>query len=405
MAAAPSAWSAALAGTVAGFATFSLAEAASARIHAATGLPVLAMGPPVDLPVADHLAAGVRPAVHDADQAAALRAAGPVLCVDTGMQRFACPAEQVDAVLAAGGCGEAFTHATRPEHVARLLAAAGGRGLRLHAAATALLDQPDAWLDGVRPGLALYRDAVRVAVRLVEGRDTRGPAGYTGFAASRHGVIPMGYSNGLRTGWCQVAGVRRRVLEVGMQTAFVELGPDDRRGDEVVLLGDGLTLEDQAQAWGTSRQEVLWRLLQMATREYREAGEPARHGSRIGRTAGIREDRGRRSAPESARYPGVNAERPSGPHPRHHGSHRQGCRVPRIRPHRHIPPAAPSSPRLIMAAAVRSIWVRNIARWASGMREAATASRMQRSHSRAAAGSIGKGRCRARSRGCPRHGE
>jgi alanine racemase len=239
---------AALAGSVAGFATFSLAEAVGARIHAATGLPVLAMGPPVDLPASDHLAAGVRPAVHDADQAAALRAAGPVLCVDTGMQRFACPPEQVAAALAAGACGEAFTHATRPEHVTRLLAAVGGRGgLRLHAAATA-----------------------RVAVHLVECRDTRGPAGYTGFAATRHGVIPMGYSNGLRTGWCHVAGVRRRVLEVGMQTAFVELGPHDRRGDEVVLLGDGLGIEDQAQAWGTSRQEVLWRLLQTATREYRE---------------------------------------------------------------------------------------------------------------------------------------
>ncbi len=259
---------AALAGTVAGFATFTLAEAASAGIHAATALPVLAMGPPVDLPAADYRMAGVRPAVHDATQAATLCAAGPVLCVDTGMQRFACPADQVTAALAAGGCSEAFTHATRPEHVTRLLAAVGGRGLRLHAAATALLDRPDAWLDGVRPGLALYRDAVRIAVRLAECRDTRGPAGYTGFAATRHGVIPMGYSNGLRTGWCQVAGTRRWVLEVGMQTAFVELGVGDRPGDEVVLLGDGLSLEDQAQAWETSRQEVLLRLLQTATREY-----------------------------------------------------------------------------------------------------------------------------------------
>ena len=45
-----------------------------------------------------------------------------------------------------------------------------------------------------------------------------------------------------------------------MQSAFVELGPNDRVGDEVVLLGDGISEEDVAEAWGCGRQEALVRL-------------------------------------------------------------------------------------------------------------------------------------------------
>jgi len=127
-----------------------------------------------------------------------------------------------------------------------------------HAAGTALLEDDWSWLDAVRPGLALYRGAARVSARLVEVRDSTGPAGYTGFVVSRHGVVLCGYSQGLRpAGPCLVNGRRSRVLEVGMQSAFVQCGAGDRVGDEVVLLGDGVGEDEVAGAWGTTPHNVL----------------------------------------------------------------------------------------------------------------------------------------------------
>ena len=53
-----------------------------------------------------------------------------------------------------------------------------------------------------------------------------------------------------------------------MQSAFVELGPGDKAGDEVVLLGDGLTVYDVANAWGTTPHEALLRLANLGERRY-----------------------------------------------------------------------------------------------------------------------------------------
>jgi alanine racemase len=209
--------------------------------------------------------------VWDAERARELRAARPVLSVDTGMQRFACPREKIDEVLAAGACDEAFTHAVTLEQAKRLSEWCGGRGLRLHAAASALLDDPAAQLDFVRPGLALYRDVVRVVARVAEAHDSRGPTGYGGFVSStgRHGVFVGGYSHGLRRGApCLINGRPRTVIECGMQTSFVEIGPNDHEGDEVVLLGDGITPEQVAAAWGTSPQQALLNLASCGRRDY-----------------------------------------------------------------------------------------------------------------------------------------
>ena len=219
----------------------------------------------------DYVAHHIRPVVWTAERAEALRAARPVLSVDTGQQRFGCPVDRLESVLETGACAEAFTHATSLDQARQLAAALGGRGLRLHAAGSALLDESAARLDAVRPGLALYRGAARASARLVETHDARGPTGYTGFTSptGRHGVIRAGYSDGLRPGGpCLVNGQRRRVPEVGMQSAFVELGPGDKTGDEVVLLGDGITEGDVAAAWGTSPQEVLVRMCGLGPRSY-----------------------------------------------------------------------------------------------------------------------------------------
>ena len=184
------------------------------------------------------------------------------------MQRFACPPSQINAVIAAGGCREAFAHAPTMERVKRFKEITAGRGLKLHAAASSLLDEKDAWLDAVRPGIAFYRDAVQVTTNLVETHDSHRPAGYTNFTASRFGVILCGYCNGLRKGPCLVNGQPRRILEVGMQSAFVEIGEKDRVGDEVVLLGDGLAPETIAKDWNCTPHEVIVRLAASGVRDH-----------------------------------------------------------------------------------------------------------------------------------------
>lgn len=264
----------ALADRVQGFCVFSLEEAVAIGLWKRTGMPAIAMGPPTTLDPAPWIKHRVRPAVSTVEQARALRTARPILCVDTGMQRFACAADDAEAVIAAGGIDEAFTHATRLEHARKLRLVMGGRRMKLHAAATSLLEEPEAWLDAVRPGLALYDKALRVTAPLVEARTTGGPVGYgawecpTGF----HGVIQVGYSAGLRPGPALVNGRRQRIVEVGMQSAYVTLDGADRAGDEVVLAGKGLALGRIAEAWGVSAHEVLVRMARIG----RKAGSMSR---------------------------------------------------------------------------------------------------------------------------------
>lgn len=211
----------------------------------------------------------IRPGVWTIEQAQRWRSCEPVLGVDTGQQRFACPPDDIEKVIAAGGCVEAFTHASRPAQAAQFDEITRGRGLRRHAAGSSLLGTPAAWFDAVRPGFELYRGAARVTTRLLDARESRGPAGYNGFVSPRHGVILGGYSDGLTAGVCVINGTRRKVLEIGMQSAFIELGPADRVGDEVTLLGDGLTESDVAAAWRCGTAEAMFRLARSGPKHYR----------------------------------------------------------------------------------------------------------------------------------------
>jgi len=259
---------AAIADVVQGFCFFSLKEAIAANLDPKSRKPSILLGPPGSMVPQDYIALNLRPAVSTVEQATALRKADPILCVDAGMQRFASPASEIDRVIAAGGCREAFAHAPTMREVKKLKEMTAGKNLRLHAAASSLLDEPEAWLDAVRPGIALYRDAIQVSTNLVEVHDSNGPAGYTGFAVPRFGVILCGYSNGLRKGPCLINGQPRRILEVGMQSAFVEVGNRDRVGDELVLLGDGLAPEAVAKEWGCTPHEVIVHLAGSGIREY-----------------------------------------------------------------------------------------------------------------------------------------
>lgn len=249
------------------FYCFSFDEAVEANVRG-TGKTSIVLLHDESIGVDDLRAHHIRPAIWDVERAARLRAARPVLVVDTGQQRFACPREQIDEVIRAGEIDEAFTHATRVEHARMLKDWCAGTNLRLHAAASSLLNEPDARLDAVRPGLALYRDAARVTTRLLEARDTRGPTGYGGFVSStgRHGVILGGFTAGVRPGPCRINGQPRRIVECGMQTSFVEIGATDKVGDEVVLLGEDLTVEEIGKDCNVTPHEALWRLVSRTSR-------------------------------------------------------------------------------------------------------------------------------------------
>lgn len=256
----------ALADIVEGFCVFGVHEAAAAQIYLRSQKETICLGPDPRATLDDYLALHARPAVWTVERAAALRAARPVLSVDTGMQRFACPASALEAVRRAGDCHEAMTHAVRVEQVDQLVALVGRTGMKLHAAGSALLDEPTARLNAVRPGMALYQGAAHVSTPLVEVRQTRGAAGYTGFAAGAHGVILAGYYNGLRSGPCVMNGRRSRIVEVGMQSAYVLCQASDRIGDDVVLLGEGLNEKEVADEWKCSPQAALTTLAGMGRR-------------------------------------------------------------------------------------------------------------------------------------------
>jgi alanine racemase len=259
----------AVADLVDAFCVFRPEEAKAIDLWGRTKREAIAIGPPTWADAKDYIAHHVRPAVSRPEQLAQFASADPLLCVDTGQQRFACDLQSVAGILPEGGCNEAFTHATTLEQVRGFREAVQGRVARMHAAGSSLLHEKAAWLDAVRPGLAIYQGAVRVSTRLVEIHKSNGPAGYTGFQVPWHGVILAGYSNGLRTGPCLVNGRPSRVLEAGMQSAFVEVDEDDDVSNaEVVLMGDGVTESQIATAWGTSPHEALLRLTGCGIRTY-----------------------------------------------------------------------------------------------------------------------------------------
>lgn len=251
-----------------GFCVFSASEAVSVNLAQCTNRRVLALGPPESNDPRDYIAHRITPTVCNPQQARLLRRAQPALCVDTGMQRFSCAPEDCRETLTAGDCREVFTHAVELRQVENLMLITCGWDIPRHAAASGLINEASAVLDAVRPGLAMYKGAVNVSARIAEVRQSNGPAGYSGFTAEHHGIILAGYSHGLRRGPCLVNGRKSRLLEVGMQTAFVELQVGDRVGDRVVLLGDGVMEGELAQSWNCGHHEVLTALSSTATRQY-----------------------------------------------------------------------------------------------------------------------------------------
>ena len=236
--------------------------------------------------------------------------------VDTGLGRGGSWGDDLDAVLRRAAELEAegavevegiwshFAWADAPEHPTvraqqetfmEVCDRAERMGLRIplrHLAnSAATLTNPSAALDLVRPGLAIYglspvpelgrpedfglREAMRLTARLVNVKDA--PAGqgvsyghqYTTTEATRLGLVPLGYSDGIprhagNAGPMRVGGSTLRIAgRVCMDQVVLDLGAgsDAVPGDEVVLLGRGVDADPTAQDWAEAARTINYEIV------------------------------------------------------------------------------------------------------------------------------------------------
>lgn len=250
----------------------------------------------------------VRPALHHPAQIDMLEAQVDVaglhvwLKLDTGMNRLGFPPEEFPQALARlkalpniASDIVLMTHfaasdepgsATVAAQVATFRDATAGLDLPVSLAnSCAVLDHPQTHGDWIRPGGALYglttkaghcgaddglRPAMRLSTRLIAVRDKPDGARigyggtYTCAGALRVGVAAIGYGDGYPRHAAPgtpvlVNGVRCALIgRVSMDLVTLDLStaPHARVGDEVVLWGDGLAVEDVASAAGTISYEL-----------------------------------------------------------------------------------------------------------------------------------------------------
>jgi alanine racemase len=110
-----------------------------------------------------------------------------------------------------------------------------------------------------------------IGLREVQAGETVGYNGiYSAPRAMWLALLPVGYADGLRRelsasnaragGWAMVRGVRAPIVgRVSMNLTIVDVSGIDGvgLGDEVVVLGDGLTAEDHARLAGTIAYEIV----------------------------------------------------------------------------------------------------------------------------------------------------
>ena len=297
--------------------------------------PVLLLSEPRPEAMAAALAARLTPTLYTVEgiDAAAAAATGlgeqwdVHLKVDTGMHRVgADPDEVVDLArriaehpqLRLGGTATHLAVAdepARPETAQQLrrfhgaldrLAAAGiDPGLRHAANSAGLIAHPDARLDMVRIGIAMYGIApspeLAGAVELRPAMSVRCAVSFVRSVAAGEGVsyglrhrfaepadlavIPVGYADGVPRrlsetgGEVLVAGRRcpiRGVVTMDQTVVEVTGGPPVRPGDEVVLLGvqgaEQITAQEWADRLGTIAYEVVCGFGPRLPREYPTEG-------------------------------------------------------------------------------------------------------------------------------------
>lgn len=248
------------------------------------------------------------------------------LKADTGLGRNGCQPEdwpelvaealraQAEGLVTVTGLWSHFACADEPGHPSieaqltrfrEMVAYAEGRGVRPEvrhiANSPATLTRPDAHLDLVRTGIALYgvspspelgssadlglRPVMRLSASLALVKHVPGGHGvsyghhYVTPGDTTLGLVPVGYADGIPrhasgTGPVLVGGKWRTVAgRVAMDQFVVDLGGDEpAAGDEVVLFGAGdggePTAEDWAQAAGTIAYEIVTRIGTRVPRVY-----------------------------------------------------------------------------------------------------------------------------------------
>ena len=222
--------------------------------------------------------------------------------LDSGMHRLGFPLDAVPKlrrVLARNpnwqfcgwithlACADETDHPMTPRQIADFDAALSGvAGPRSIANSAGLLAWADARRDWVRPGLAIYgaspilgktgadwglRAALTLSSRLIARREYEAgsPVGY---GASYHcpermpiGVAAVGYADGIHRSLASgapilVNGQRASVagrVSMDMITLDLRQAPQARVGDEVVLWGRGLAVEEIAACAGTLAYEMF----------------------------------------------------------------------------------------------------------------------------------------------------
>lgn len=273
----------------------------------------------------DVIAAGLTPVLYELSEAAAFNAIAddrPIdvhLKVDTGMGRLGVPFGDLDwfleqlATYPAIRVVGVMTHfatadedrpfvqlqLARFDHAVKVVRTHGHEPVVLHAAnSAALFRHPEARLDWVRPGLALYgyagaldvdsplRPAMRWRTEIISIREiTRGDSvGYgRTFQATEPAVvaaIPVGYGDGLfralsNKGSVLVHGTRCPIIgNVSMDLTTIDVSALSgvEIGDEVVLMGEqgdaSLGADELAAAAGTIPYEVLTNVSRRVPRLY-----------------------------------------------------------------------------------------------------------------------------------------
>lgn len=226
-------------------------------------------------------------------------AASPLLHCEGVMTHLAC-AEAGDGTR---GASITQRQADQFRQALKQVRGAGLKPLFIHMGNTSALDEGSTmpWIRAVaaslgaramvRTGLAIYGDTLLVEggssgalhpqlkpvltwkTRIAGIREV--PAGATvGYGATfssqhsmRLALLPVGYADGFRreassgigNGWVRIAGQRAPVIgRVSMNLTVVDIsGFPARIGDEVVLLGDGVTADDHAQWCKTISYEIL----------------------------------------------------------------------------------------------------------------------------------------------------
>ena len=301
---------------VTGMAVVKLSEALALRDGGITK-PVLLMGPFDQDDLEEAVMRGITPMVYtplgDAlDRLATSRqAAVPVqVCVDTGMGRVGVSYRQA-AGLIADLAGREGVHIVgtmttlnedaefeklqlqRFREIEETLAASGiAIGQRHAASSFALFDNPAAYLDMVRPGMALFgqyslprfRDMGRLDLRpsmslkarvlLVKQLQEGDAAGYeAAYRADRDvwiATIPAGHVDGVprvaaNGGWVKIRGTRYPIIaSVSASHTIVEIGPEKtvNEGDVATYFDwqDGSRPEDASAASGASVYDLIMHL-------------------------------------------------------------------------------------------------------------------------------------------------